>query len=81
MAYPVPMPARGEHTTPIFDKEKPQEIPRFFDDLEYLLEQAQIISETEKKKQVLRYVDFETEQMWKYLPEFRSTTATYSDFK
>ena len=81
MANPVPIPARGERAAPTFDKSKPRELPKFFEDLEYLFIQAQIASKAEKKKQVLRYVEYETEQIWKTFPEFRDATASYEDFK
>ena len=65
----------------MFDKAKTRELPRFFDELEYLLERAAITSETEKKRQLLRYVDFEIEQMWKTFPEYTDPQKTYDDFK
>ena len=75
------MPARGERSAPIFDKSKPRELPRFFDELEYLMDQAALTLEAEKKKQVLRYVEFEVEQMWKMFCEYADPTKTYQDFK
>lgn len=77
----IPMPARGERAAPTFDQSKPQELPRFFDELEYLFNRAGITADSEKKKQLLRYVAFEIEQIWKALPEFKSVTNTYDDFK
>ena len=75
------MPACGEHAAPTFDKTKPRELLRFFDDLEYLMERAVITSETDKKKQAVRYTDFDTEQVWKTFPEFKNNATTYLDFK
>ena len=75
------MPARGERAAPTFDKTKPRELLRFFDDLEYLMERAAITSETDKKKQAVRYTDFDTEQVWKTFPEFKNNTTTYLEFK
>lgn len=54
---------------------------RFFDDLEYLFDRAMISSEADKKRHILRYVDFDTEQGWKSLPEYSNATASYTDFK
>jgi hypothetical protein len=78
---PVPMPARGERAAPTFDRNKPRELPRFFDELEFLFERAAITDETTKKKQLLRYVDYEIEQIWKTFDEFRNPADTYEDFK
>jgi hypothetical protein len=77
----IAMPARGERAAPTFDKDKPRELPRFFSELEYLFKRAEITNEAEKKEQVLRYVDFEIEQIWKTFPEFSSVASTYNDFK
>ena len=45
------------------------------------MRQAAITSEEEKKQQVLCYVDFNTEQIWKTFPEFIDNNKTYNDFK
>jgi hypothetical protein len=81
MAQQYYMPARGEHAAPTFDRTKPRELIRFFEELEYLFVRAQLASESDKKKHVLRYVDFEVEQIWKSFPEYIDATKTYSDFK
>ena len=75
------MPARGEWSAPSFNKSKPRELVRFFKELERLFVRASVTSEEEKKEQVLRYVDFEVEEFWQTLPEYKSSLATYNDFK
>ena len=75
------MPARGERMAPTFDKSKPRELIRFFEEFEFLLERAHLEKESEKKKHVLRYVEFEVEQIWKTFPEFSDDKKTYEDFK
>ena len=75
------MPARGERAAPSFDNTKPRELIRFFEELEYLFTRADLKDETEKKKHVLRYVDFDIEQIWKTFPEFSDATKTYLNFK
>ena len=75
------MPARGEHAAPAFDKEKPRELVRFFEELEYLFTRADLEDEVQKKKHVLRYVEFEVEQIWKSFPEYSDPAKTYLDFK
>jgi hypothetical protein len=81
MATPIPMPTRNERTAPKFDTSRPRELPRFFEDLEDLMTRAQITTDVDKKKQAVRYTDFETEQIWKAVPEFKDNTKTYNDFK
>jgi len=75
------MPARGERAAPTFDQTKPRELTRFFEELEYLFDRAALADETEKKKHLLRYVDFEVEQVWKSFPEFSDVTKSYLHFK
>jgi hypothetical protein len=75
------MPMRNERAAPTFDGSNPRVLPRFFKDLETLMARAEITSEIEKKKQVLNYVDVDTEQMWNTFPEYLQPTLTYADFK
>src|SRR6202522_2257042 len=75
------MPMRGERTAPILDGTRARDLPRTFTDLETLFRRAKITDDNEKKKQVIYYTDFDTEQLWKYLPEFDDPTSTYADFK
>ena len=81
MAAPIPMPMRNERAAPTFDTSQPRELPCFFEDLEQLMDRVQIQHEIEKKKQVVRYVDFGTEQIWKMFPKFKDPNKTYEDFK
>ena len=75
------MPFRGERIAPSYDKSKPRELVRFFRELERLFVLASVTSEEEKKEQTVRYVDFEVEEFWRTLPEFRNPLATYEEFK
>ena len=49
MSSRVPMPARGEHAAPAFDKAKPRELSCFFAELEYLFKCADLESDSNKK--------------------------------
>ena len=60
---------------------KPRELSRFFEELEYLFDRAKLVNEAEKKKHVLRYVEFDVEQLWKTFPEYTNEARTYEDFK
>ena len=81
MAKSAFMPIRSERTAPSFDRTKSREFTRFFNDLEHLFRLATVNHEADKKKYVLYYVDFETEQMWRWLPTYADTAKTYADFK
>jgi hypothetical protein len=75
------MPTRNERSAPTFDSSKPRELSRYFEDLEQLMNRAAIETEQAKKEQVLRYVDFSTEQIWKTFPAFSDNTKSYQQFK
>ena len=42
---------------------------------------ANITNQTEMKKQVLKYVDINTEQMWKTFPEYVLAAHSYTKFE
>jgi hypothetical protein len=81
MTAPFCMPMRNERAAPTFDSSNPRELPRFFEDLESLMTRANLTAPGDMKKQVLKYVDIDTEQMWKTFPEYTSLTQTYDEFK
>jgi hypothetical protein len=72
---------RGEHSAPKFDTSRPRELPRYFEDLERLMSRVPINIEADKKKQAVHYVDFDTEQLWRSIPDFDDNTKTYNDYK
>ncbi|KAF7293721.1 hypothetical protein MIND_01152300 [Mycena indigotica] len=78
---PIPMPARGAHTTPKFDSTKPGELRRYFDDDEFLLAQAAITTTLEKKKACSRYLSVADQELVEGLDEFSDATKTYEEFK
>src|SRR5271156_6355514 len=80
MALPFFMPMRNERLAPKFDTSRPRELPRFFEDFEELICRTQITENTEIKKFLVRYTEFDTEQQWKALPEFRNNSS-YAEFK
>ena len=81
MAISYTMPMHIECAAPMFDSSKHRELSSYFEDLEQLMRQATIASEKERKQQVLCYVDFNTEQIWKTFPKFIDSIKTYNDFK
>ena len=81
MATPFCMPMHNECATPTFDSSKPCKLPRFFEDLETLMTHPNITNHTEMKKQVLKYVNVDTEQIWKMFPEYVLAAHSYKEFK
>jgi hypothetical protein len=82
MATTYTMPMHNEHEAPTFDSsKKPRELSQYFEDLEQLMKHASISNQQDMKKQVLCYVDFSTEQIWKTFPEFLDDNKTYQNFK
>ena len=82
MANPViPMPAHGEHGAPNFDATKTHQLPRFFKELEYLFDPANMTMVDKKKEQLLQYVNYDIEQIWETFLEYEDATKTYAEFK
>ena len=78
------MPLRNERTAPQFDVTNPRELSRYFEDLAQLFARATYKSGTddkEMKNYAIRYVDYNTEQLWKAIPEFKNQTNTYDQFE
>jgi hypothetical protein len=75
------MPMHNECAAPTFDSSKPRELSRYFEDLEQLIKHASISNQQAMKKQVLHYVDYSTEQIWKTFLEFLDDNKTYQNFK
>ena len=75
------MPARGDRSALKFDPKRPRELRRYFADLEFILDRAQITDETEKKKHASRYVNVDTSELWETLAEFSNANNSLSDFQ
>ncbi len=77
----TPMPVFGECATPVFNPSKPNEIVRYFNQLEDLFNRCVVATDAAKKKYVVAYVDVDTADTWEFLPEYRDVTKTYLDLK
>ncbi|CAA7271439.1 unnamed protein product [Cyclocybe aegerita] len=75
------MPPRGDETAPTFDPSKPRELRRYFCDLEFLFDYAQVTDHAARKKHATRYVDIDVADLWECITEFSSADATYNEFK
>ncbi|KAF7327261.1 Integrase catalytic domain-containing protein [Mycena kentingensis (nom. inval.)] len=77
----VPLPARGSHSAPKFDPAKPEELRRYFQDVEFALESAQITPTAAKKKAATRYLPVADAELLEGLDEYTDVTKTYEEFK
>ena len=75
------MPSYWHHTVPKFSEDQPWELRRFFEELANLFGPANITTETDKKAQTVHYVEVNTADMWKSLPEYSDLNFTYEDWK
>ena len=75
------MPSYRHHTTPKFSEDQPRELRRFFEELANLFGPANITPEADKKAQTVCYVEVDTVDMWKSLPEYSDPNFTYEDWK
>ncbi|KAJ6529525.1 hypothetical protein DFH09DRAFT_1093944 [Mycena vulgaris] len=81
MATVQAMPARGDRNAPQFDSKKPQELRRYFTDLEYLFTRAAVTDSTEKKQHATRFLGVDDQEIWETLPSFGDAAKTYATFK
>src|SRR5438445_13285973 len=80
MAIPL-MPVYGECAAPTFSPNRPNEIRRYFTQLEQLFTQSNITANATMKSYVTSYVDADTADTWEALAEFKDATKTYDDLK
>jgi len=67
------------HTAPKVSEDQPQELRRFFEELATLFSPVNITTEGDKKAQTMHYVEVNTMDMWKFLPEYSNPNFTYED--
>jgi len=75
------MPLKGDCGAPTFNPDRPSELSRFFRQLEASFLRSGITSNKEKKDYVISYIDASLADLWEGIPSFKSTTATYDEFK
>jgi hypothetical protein len=73
--------AHGEHAAPTFDDTQPEELERYFSNLQAILDCHQIVSDQECKLTMLKYLKFRTESLWKTTNAWVDQTKTYDEFK
>jgi hypothetical protein len=78
----MPLPARHERSAPCFDDTRPEEVERYFADLEDLFTTLAINDENQKKQAAVKYLKaVSTEKLWKSSPAFDDIARSYADFK
>ena len=79
MAAPQNMPARGHRTAPTFSSDQPRELRRYFQELNNLFTDSQIVDDQMKKSYACRYLDVDSAELWESLLEYQAT-STYVQF-
>jgi hypothetical protein len=70
-----------ERAAPTFDDSQPEELARYFSDLELLFTLHTVVDRQERKQAALRYVSVRTESLWKTTEAWADQTKTYEEFK
>ncbi len=73
------MPSRTSRGAPVFDPEKPEELERYFDDLEECFTKAGLASAGARRPYMGKYAPISTENEWKNIEGW--DTMTYSEMK
>jgi hypothetical protein len=77
----IPMPAQGDRSAPRFDPKQPRELCRYFSDLDFIFQRANVTADQSKKQHACRYADVNTSELWEALPAYTDDTKTYDEFK
>ncbi|KAI0667644.1 hypothetical protein C8Q78DRAFT_993965 [Trametes maxima] len=79
MSQPYRLLPRGANSAPSFDPTHPQMLLDFFEDLEYMLEEAAIDDNKKRKGHVVRYAPTTEKTLWRTLDGFQD--GSYETFK
>jgi len=75
------LPGRNERSAPSFNESQPQELDRYFSDLQVLLNRYNIIDDEDRKKAAIRYLKIQAENLWKTTEAWSDPTKTFTEFK
>jgi len=78
-AVPKTMPARGHATAPKFILLQPWELPQYFNELNNLFQDVNIVDKGINKAQACQYIDIDESELWQALPEY--TNNSYDEWK
>lgn len=82
MAAPaIPMPAVRAREAPVFEDNKPRALRRYFQELDFLLNRAQITADNERKAHAIRYPEQDVTDLWGRISEYTDPNVNYDGFK
>ena len=73
------MPPRGHRTAPTFSADQPRELHRYFQELNDLFTDCQVVDDQAKKQYACRYLDIDSAELWESLPEYQAMN-TFAQF-
>ena len=73
--------ARRECSVPYFNDSCPEELNRYFADLQFLLNHFQVVDQNERKQAAVKYLKIRTEQLWTTTHAWADQMATFDEFK
>src|ERR1700742_2280698 len=80
MSYYTCMPPHGDPSAPTFDGTH-LGLKMFFDELEYLFEDAGELTDQQKKAHAKRYLDYRTRETWNSITDLQDPTMPYDAWK
>jgi len=75
------LPTRRERSAPSLDGNQPEDLERYFSDLQMLLLRHSVSDENQCKKAALRYLTIQTERLWKTADTWTDQSKTYAQFR
>ena len=75
------LPTRREESAPSFLNDQPEELVRYFDDLNILFIRHNVTDQQDCKQAACMYTSIRTEQLWKTTAAWLDQAQTYEDFK
>jgi hypothetical protein len=74
------LPSRNERSAPSFDETQPEELDRYFEELQALFDRYQIGDAADKKIAAVKYLKITTVSLWKTTIAWTDQTKTYEEF-
>jgi hypothetical protein len=74
------MPTRNQKSAPRFNPKNPRSLRRYFADLAHLFVQHNVSDDQQKKRHATTYVDIDTEDFWRVIPEYKPP-ASFETFR
>lgn len=75
------MPSRNERSAPSFDETQPEELDRYFEELQALFDRHNVVDNGDRKLAAVKYLKIRTLSLWKTTSAWADPTKTYDEFK